>query len=124
MPGIGNRVVPSLLARDLGQTLSFYESTLGFRVTGLDRRESELYWAEVTRDGVVIQFFADPPKGCPSEPVLTGTLYLFPESVEELARELEGRVPFEWGPEVMEYGMREFAVRDPNGYILAFTEPA
>jgi hypothetical protein len=31
---------------------------------------------------------------------------------------------FAWGPEVMEYGMREFGVRDPNGYFLAFTEPA
>jgi len=24
----------------------------------------------------------------------------------------------------MEYGMREFGVQDPNGYFLAFTEPA
>jgi hypothetical protein len=24
----------------------------------------------------------------------------------------------------MDYGMREFGIRDPNGYYLAFTEPA
>jgi len=24
----------------------------------------------------------------------------------------------------MDYGMREFAIQDPNGYYLAFTEPA
>jgi len=24
----------------------------------------------------------------------------------------------------MDYGMREFAVQDPNGYFIAFAEPA
>lgn len=38
--------------------------------------------------------------------------------------ELRGKIDFAWGPEVMEYGMREFGVQDPNGYYLAFTEPA
>jgi hypothetical protein len=51
-------------------------------------------------------------------------LYFYPESVEALAAEWQGRVPFVWGPEVMDYGMREFGIRDPNGYYLAFTEPA
>jgi hypothetical protein len=31
-------------------------------------------------------------------------------------------VPFLWGPEVTELGVREFAVRDPNGYVIAFAE--
>ncbi len=26
----------------------------------------------------------------------------------------------EWGPEEMPYGMLEFAIRDPNGYLLSF----
>jgi hypothetical protein len=51
-------------------------------------------------------------------------LYFHPESVEALAAEWQGKVPFAWGPEVMDYGMREFGIRDPNGYYLAFTEPA
>ena len=29
----------------------------------------------------------------------------------------------EWGPEDMPYGMTEFAVRDPNGYLLSFGSP-
>jgi hypothetical protein len=32
-------------------------------------------------------------------------------------------VPIEWGPEVYSYGRREFAVRDPDGYLVIFTEP-
>ena len=28
----------------------------------------------------------------------------------------------EWGPEVYSYGCREFAVRDPEGHTVIFTE--
>jgi hypothetical protein len=56
--------------------------------------------------------------------VCSGTLYFYPRSVLALADELSGRVELAWGPEVMDYGMFEFGVRDPNGYYLAFTEPA
>jgi hypothetical protein len=31
-------------------------------------------------------------------------------------------VPFEWGPEESELGVREFAIRDPDGYVLVFAE--
>lgn len=111
------RLVPALLSADLERTRAFYEQ-LGFAVTG--RAEG---WLEFDRDGVVLQFHSEPPVGTPSAPVLSGTLYLYPESVSALAEELSGKVPFAWGPEVMPYGMREFAVRDPDGYILAFSEP-
>jgi hypothetical protein len=47
-----------------------------------------------------------------------------PESVAALAEELRGKVELAWGPEVMDYGMNEFAVQDPSGYFIAFTEPA
>ena len=62
--------------------------------------------------------------GTPGTPVFSGTLYVFPENVTALANEYRDKVEFAWGPEVMDYGMREFAVQDPNGYFLAFSEPA
>ena len=37
-------------------------------------------------------------------------------------RALSGHLPIEWGPEVYWYGRREFAVRDPDGYLLIFSE--
>jgi hypothetical protein len=33
---------------------------------------------------------------------------------------IKDRCPVEWGPEEMPYGMLEFAIRDPNGYLLSF----
>ena len=120
---IGNRLVPALLVRDMGETLEFYRR-LGFRRTGCHPAESSPTWAEVERDSVTLQFHTDPPSGTPPTPVCSGTFYLFPASVMELAEEFRGKVEFAWGPEVMDYGMREFGVQDPNGYYLAFTEPA
>ena len=120
---IGQRLVPALLVRDMGETLEFYRR-LGFRLTGYHPDESNLTWAEVKRDSVTFQFHTEPPHGTPPTPVCSGTFYLFPASVTELAEEFRGKVDFAWGPEAMDYGMREFGIKDPNGYYLAFTEPA
>lgn len=120
---IGSRLVPALLVRDMGETLAFYRK-LGFRLTGSHPSEASPTWAEVRRDGVTLQFAIEPPCGTPPTPVCSGTFYLFPESVLDVAEELRGKVDFAWGPEVMDYGMRELGVQDPNGYYLAFTEPA
>ncbi len=123
MVSLGARLVPSLLMRDVATTVAFYER-LGFQLTGLDSQLPRATWVEVHRDGVVLQFHSDPPHGTPPEPVLSGTLYLFPSSVDEIADELRrAGLELAWGPEDMDYGMRECAIQDPNGYFIAFTEP-
>ncbi len=60
----------------------------------------------------------------PDQPILGGTLYLFPDGIDALAAEWRDKVAFEWAPEIMHHGVREFAIRDPNGYLIAFAEPA
>lgn len=122
LTGLGNRLVPALLVRNMEETLAFYKK-LGFKLTACFPM-SKPTWAEVSRDSVTLQFHTEPPHGTPPTPVFSGTLYVFPESVAALAEEYREKVEFAWGPEVMEYGMREFAVQDPNGYFLAFSEPA
>jgi catechol 2,3-dioxygenase-like lactoylglutathione lyase family enzyme len=112
---MGNRIVPALLTRDMKTTLQFY-TALGFQVAGGDD------WAEVARDGVVLQFHSTPPVGTPEQPMMSGTLYFYIGEVDALAAEFTGKATFEWGPEVMPYGLKEFGLRDPNGYYLAFAE--
>jgi catechol 2,3-dioxygenase-like lactoylglutathione lyase family enzyme len=119
---LGHRLVPALLVRNMSETLAFY-AKLGFRLTGCYPQGSPT-WAEVSRDSVTLQFHTEPPHGTPATPVCSGTFYVFPESVLALAEEYRGKVEFAWAPEVMDYGMREFGVRDPNGYFIAFSEPA
>jgi len=106
---IGQRLVPALLVRDMSETLAFYRK-LGFALTGCYPNHAAPTWAEVKRDSVVLQFHTEPPRGTPPTPVCSGTFYIFPESVAALAEEFRGKVEFAWGPEVMDYGMNEFAV--------------
>jgi catechol 2,3-dioxygenase-like lactoylglutathione lyase family enzyme len=113
-------IVPSLLARDLAATRRFYRM-LGFVVSGGDGAEE---WLELRRGDAVIQFYIRPPHDTPTAPCLSGALYISSHDVDSLAEQLRDKVAVEWGPETMHYGMRELAVRDPNGYLIAFTAPA
>ena len=120
---LGSRVVPALLTQNRAETLAFYRK-LGFTVSRALPNQEVATWLEVRRDNVVLQFHTDSPKGTPDVPACTGTFYFFPKSVLDLFEELRDKVEVLWGPEVMDYGMREFGIRDPNGYYLAFAKPA
>ena len=61
--------------------------------------------------------------GIAEKPAFSGALYVFPESIGKLMDELRGRVTFAWGPEETDFGIRQFAIRDPDGYLLVFAEP-
>jgi uncharacterized glyoxalase superfamily protein PhnB len=104
--------------------LDFYIERLGFVQTGYYPIESDPIRTEVRRDGVAIILFSEAMHTRGDSPTFTGLLYVFPESVDRLADELRSKVPFAWGPEDTDFGLREFAIRDPNGYLLVFAEPA
>lgn len=115
-----SKLVLSLLSLDLDATHAFYER-LGFYLSGGAVHSG---WIELSRNAVVIQFYHDPPIGTAAAPSMSGTIYVHVDEVDTLAAALAENSVFEWGPETMDYGMREFAVRDPNGYLLAFAAPA
>jgi catechol 2,3-dioxygenase-like lactoylglutathione lyase family enzyme len=121
---LGNRVLPCLFVADMRESLDFYIEVLGFTQTGYYPIESEPIRTEVRRDGVAIVLYSEGRRVDVSAPAFSGALYVFPESVDKLAEELRSKVPFAWGPEDTEFGMREFAIRDPNGYTLIFAERA
>jgi catechol 2,3-dioxygenase-like lactoylglutathione lyase family enzyme len=121
---LGQRVLPCLLTSDMRRMLDFYVGVIGFTQTGYYPIESEPIRTEVRRDGVALIFFTDAYHNVGETPALSGTLYFFPESVEAMANELRGKVAFEWGPEESDLGIREFAIRDPDGYLLVFAERA
>ncbi len=50
-------------------------------------------------------------------------LYLHVTDSLALHRAIEGKVTVEWGPEIYSCGRREFAFRDPDGYLVIVTEP-
>ncbi|MCH9674132.1 MAG: VOC family protein [Gammaproteobacteria bacterium] len=120
---LGTRLVPSLLAADLRTTIDFY-LRLGFSLDGVHPNEAQPTWIALTRGSITLTFHSEPPLGTPTAPVCSGTFYFYPKDLDALLEEFKGQVAFAWGPEVMPYGLREFAIEDPNGYHLAFVTPA
>ena len=113
-------VTPSLFAPNLPETVRFYVETLKFRQTGSYKEpDGTEIWAEVALGEGRIWFFSHALDGQP-DPVFSGLIYVFVEDVDDVAAMLAGRVPFEWGPETQEYGLRELGIKDVNGYYLVF----
>jgi catechol 2,3-dioxygenase-like lactoylglutathione lyase family enzyme len=116
-----NAVIPRLPVADLGRTITFYTRVLSFQVSVL-WPEAEPTFAILDRDAVSLGFFTpDAHRG--SVTIGTADLYIATEDVRALHAAIKDDVTVEWGPEVYFYGRREFAVRDPDGYLLIFTEP-
>lgn len=114
-------VTPRLPVADLDRTVAFYTRVLGFRVSVLWPERAPTF-VILDRDAVSLGFFTpDAHRG----PVTVGTadLYLGADDVLGLHAAIRDQVKVEWGPEVFFYGRREFALRDPDGYLLIFTEP-
>jgi catechol 2,3-dioxygenase-like lactoylglutathione lyase family enzyme len=105
----------------LGRTIAFYTRVLGFQVS-VQWPDNQPTFAILDRDAVSLGFFTpDAHRG--QVTIGTADLYLGTEDVLGLYAAIKETVKVEWGPEVYFYGRREFAVRDPDGYLLIFTEP-
>lgn len=110
-------LTPMLWTSDLAATIEFYRSVLGF---DLGEYNEDWGWCSMNKDGVELMF-AKPNEHTPyTGPVFTGSFYLYTEDVEELWEKLKA-TPYIYYPiESFEYGMKEFAIKDNNGYILQF----
>ena len=101
----------------------YYRDKLGFEVTYFDKNPS--HYAYANRGEIWMHFarFADvgPAPNSVAVPPDMFDVYVYVDDVDALHAELAGR-----GAEIIggvtdtEYGCREFRVRDPDGYILAF----
>ena len=121
-------VIPNLLVRNIDRSASFYRDTLGFAVkqTVPDTAPFVFLWME--RDGVPI-FLNDPQAaehdlpGASRRPSGgTATMYFLITGVEALHASIASAARVVMPLKTQFYGMREFAVEDPDGHILTFAE--
>lgn len=114
------RVTPLLKTEDLSGTIGFYTSILGFTVDRLWPSDNPgLVFLQ--RGNAQVGFYVDIDE-TEATPGLTGQIYIDVEGVADLYRRIAEQVTVLWGPEVYSYGRREFAVEDPNGYTVTFSE--
>jgi uncharacterized glyoxalase superfamily protein PhnB len=110
-------LTPMLRTWDLEGTVAFYTEVLGFACRGLSAEEG---WASVARDGVEIMLTGPNEQEGDEEPVFTGSLYFRVDDVDGFWSGLQDRADVCYPIETFDYGMREFGIYDPNGYLLQF----
>ncbi len=130
------RLTPNMAVKDVAKSSAFYRDVLGFELlmavaeeksgfdTDLDGNKHYI-WAMLKHGGVEVMLQEDTSL---KEDVgdffstigASITLYINVEDVEAYYHALQENVAIVKPLETTWYGMREFYIRDCNGYILAF----
>lgn len=127
-------VVPNLVVADIDRSAAFYRDVLGFTTVTTVPDEAPFVFVWLQRDGVSVFLNAaqgvegDVPE-LASRPIGgTNTLFITVEpgdggkGIDAFFREVEGRAPVIMPLKDQFYGMREFAVTDPDGYVIFFAQ--
>ncbi|WP_312301137.1 VOC family protein [Chryseobacterium sp.] len=111
---------PILWTENLDDTIGFYMRVLGFTLMG---RNDDWQWASLRKDEIYIML-SQPNKHEKTEGIgFSGSFYFNVNKVDELWEDLKTKAGICYEIETFEWGMREFAIYDNNGYILQFGEP-
>jgi uncharacterized glyoxalase superfamily protein PhnB len=118
-----NYIIPVLYSPEVDETAKFYNQFLGFSINGVYDDEKEGSRVIFLQHGNIQLMVSDRPD-VDDAPLFTGTLYFNIKGVEEYYNTVKANkeVEFVWDIGVMEYGTKEFGIRDNNGYTLAFAE--
>jgi len=113
-------IKPILYTRQVQETADFYVDRLGFTCNG---NTDDWSWASLSRGSVEVML-SYPNAHIPFEkPLFTGSLYITTDDADAIWDELKEKAEVCYGLETFDYGMREFAIYDNNGYLLQFGQP-
>ena len=119
-------IIPLLQVGSIPDTLAYFEESLGFATDFIWPADDTPKWAMVSRDDAHFmltidlgtstgRFLAEKGNGV--------VFYVITESLDDLYRELIDRGAI-MVQDVIEFGGRkQFSVADPNGYVIAFSQP-
>lgn len=108
---------PMMSTEDLHGTIDFYTTVLGFTCGEFNQ---DWGWATLSIDNVGIMI-AKPNDHTPYDKIgFTGTFYFTTDDVEAMWTKVKDKANICYGIETFDWGMREFAVFDNNGYTLQF----
>ena len=111
-----NSLIPTLEVESMDKTIAFYESFLDFKCISRDANN----WAFLKKDDVEIMLSSRFYEDKFPNPFFTGGLYIYVDDIDVIWQILKDRVDICYPIENFEYGMREFAIFDNNGYRLQF----
>ena len=121
-------LTPNLLVADVSRSLAFYVDLLGFERGMTVPEQPPFVFASVTAGAVQI-FFNEAQTAIKEYPPLggrplgaTATMFIDVLAIDDLWTQLKGKVPVVVPLHTQWYGMKEFAIADPDGYLITFAE--
>ncbi len=108
-----------LAVNKLIDSIDFYCFRLGFEL--VDSYGNPPYYAEIRRgQGQSLMLLDQSTAGPPATHV---SLAFYSEDIDTLYEEFQAKqVPIKEALENKAYGMREFQIEDPNGYLIVFRQ--
>ena len=127
-------VTPNLIVTDIARSTAFYRDVLGFTIVTTVPEAAPHVFVWLQRDGVSV--FLNVAAGVAEDlPALasraiggTNTLFITIEAeslesgIDRLFRDVDGRAEVLMPLRNQFYGMREFGVADPDGYVVFFAQ--
>jgi catechol 2,3-dioxygenase-like lactoylglutathione lyase family enzyme len=115
-----DKITPVLKASDMQRSVDFYTGVLGFALQwrGPGDGGDEICMLQLGEANLMLST----GNHLSGKPCFTGTLYFDMQGVDEFYARIKDKLDLVWPLEAMEYGQREFGLRDPDGYTLAFAE--
>jgi uncharacterized glyoxalase superfamily protein PhnB len=122
------KLTPNLLVASVERSLAFYSDTLGFERGMTVPDAAPFVFASVTSGSVEV-FFNNAAAAVKEYPAFdgkpigaTGTFYIETDGVDALHDRLKSTVKIVMPIVTQFYGTREFAIEDPDGYVITFAE--
>jgi len=123
---------PNLFTNDLDRSVAFYRDVLGFTVVTTVPDARPFVFALLQRDEVTVYVndMANAAQEMHDKPGMTSvvvgrsgvTLFVHVEGIDALWDTVRSQAPVVMPLRDQWYGMTEFSVADPDGYIVTFAE--
>lgn len=121
-------VTPNLVVSDIARSLAFYRDVLGFSVVTTVPEQPPFAFVWLQRDAVNVFLNSEAATGMTAS---AGSNILFitlepgeiASGIDALFAAVKDRAPVEMPLTDQFYGMREFTITDPDGYVVTVAQP-
>jgi len=117
---VHEKVVPMIHVPDVNATADWYAS-IGFKLVRYNKEDGGINWALLSFGNSELMLNAGGQLS--TEQRREVDLYLHTDNVDDVYRRLKDRVQVVDSPHVTFYAMREFTIRDLNGFWVSFGQP-
>lgn len=122
-------ITTNLMVANVETSITFYQDILGLEVVAsVPADDQSLQFAILSKEELTLML-QEKNNLIEEYPILTTekitpsiTLYITVENFEDFYKTIEQNYPIYKTPHKTFYGAMEFAISDPDGYVLTFTE--